>query len=52
MSGSRDFFKKHDLDWNDFLANGLPVAVLEEIGDPIALRAAEEARREHSDGRR
>lgn len=51
MKGSRDFFAKHDLDWNDFLANGIPVAVLEEIGDPIALRAAEEARKEEAHGR-
>lgn len=46
MAGSRDFFAKHDLDWNDFLANGIPVAVLEEIGNPIALSAAAEARKE------
>jgi hypothetical protein len=46
MSGSRDFFTKHKLDWNDFLANGIPVAVLEDIADPIALRAADEARKE------
>jgi len=49
MKGSRAFFAKHDLDWTDFLANGLPVAVLERIGDPIALRAAEEARNERGD---
>lgn len=51
MKGSRAFFAKHDLNWPDFLANGLPVAVLEEIGDPIALRAAEEARKEEANGR-
>lgn len=52
MGGSRDFFAKHDLDWNDFLANGIPVAVLDDIGDPIALRAATEAREEGgTDGR-
>lgn len=43
MNGSRGFFTKHNLDWNDFLANGIPVRVLEEIGDPIALRAAAQA---------
>lgn len=43
MGGSRNFFAKHDLDWNDFVTNGIPVSKLEEIGDPIALRAARQA---------
>jgi hypothetical protein len=52
MNGSRQFFVQHNLDWNDFLANGIPVSVLEQIGDPIALRAAAEAQKEAgSDGR-
>jgi hypothetical protein len=52
MSGSRNFFAKHDLDWNDFLANGIPVSILERIGDPIALRAARQAELEAgNDGR-
>lgn len=51
MKGSRAFFAKHDLDWRDFLANGIPVKVLEEIGDPIALRAAAEAEKERLRGR-
>ena len=52
MAGSRDFFKAHNLDWNDFLDNGLPISVLEEIGDPIALRAARQAQIEAGeDGR-
>jgi hypothetical protein len=52
MNGSRQFFVQHNLDWNDFLANGIPVSVLEDIGDPIALRAAVEAQKEAgSDGR-
>jgi hypothetical protein len=52
MAGSRNFFVKHELDWSDFLANGIPVSVLERIGDPIALRAAAQAELEAgSDGR-
>jgi hypothetical protein len=43
MAGSRRFFAKHDLNWNDFIDNGIPVSVLESIGDPIALRAARQA---------
>jgi hypothetical protein len=46
MGGSRRFFAKHDLNWNDFIDNGIPVRVLEEIGDPIALRAASQAQLE------
>jgi hypothetical protein len=46
LPGSRDFFAKHELDWRDFLRNGIPVRVLEEIGDPIALRAAAAALKE------
>lgn len=49
MGGSRQFFSKHDLNWNDFLANGIPVTVIEGIGDPIALRAAAEAVKEGGD---
>jgi len=48
---ARDFFYHHGLDWRDFVLNGIPVEIIENIGDPIALRAAEEARKEHTDGR-
>lgn len=51
MRGSRAFFAKHNLDWSDFLANGIPVKTLEKIGDPIALRAAHEAIEEEMNGR-
>lgn len=52
MNGSRQFFVKHDLNWNDFLDNGIPVSVLKKIGDPIALRAARQAELEAgNDGR-
>jgi hypothetical protein len=40
VKGSRAFFDKHELDWRGFLKDGIPVSRLEEIGDPIALRAA------------
>lgn len=50
--GSQAFFRKHELDWADFLKNGIPVSKLEEIGDPIALRAAHEAIEGERNGRR
>jgi hypothetical protein len=34
------------VDWNDFLANGVPASVLEKSGDPIVAKVAAEARRE------
>lgn len=49
--GSQDFFRKHNLDYQDFLKNGILVSKLEEIGDPIALRAAREAVEEETNGR-
>lgn len=48
--GARDWFKRYDLDWTDFLANGVPADVLSATGDPLALRAVEQAKAEH-DGR-
>lgn len=43
MKGSRDFFRDNNLSWPEFLDKGIAVAVLEEIGNPIALRAAAQA---------
>lgn len=42
--GTRDFFKKHDLDWSDFLQNGIPADKLAATGDPMALQVVEAAR--------
>jgi hypothetical protein len=50
--GARAWFKLYDLDYNDFLANGICVSVLEATDDPLALRAVEAAREEaDNDGR-
>ena len=51
MRGARAFFAKHGLDYMDFLSNGIPVSTLREIGDPIALRAADQAIAEAGNGR-
>lgn len=42
--GARDFFRRHDLDWSRFLAEGLPAEVFEATGDAMALRLVEVAR--------
>lgn len=42
--GTRDFFKKHGLDWDEFLKNGIPAEELESTGDAMAIRVSEVAR--------
>lgn len=41
--GTRDWFVRHGLDWDDFLKNGIPVSKLYEIGDPMGIAVAEVA---------
>lgn len=43
--GARVFFRRHGLDWREFLQNGLPCSVIERTGDGMALRVVEVARR-------
>lgn len=45
-SGMRDFCARHGLDWAALRSSGLPVEVVENTGDAMALKAAELARRE------
>ena len=47
-SGAREWFRRHDLDWNAFLRDGLPVTTLEALHDAMADKAIAEARREAS----
>lgn len=42
--GSRAWCKQNGIDWNDFVANGIPARVLEETGDPIVAEVASIAR--------
>ena len=42
--GARTFFKRHNLDWNTFIREGLPVEQIEATGDAMALQVAEVAR--------
>lgn len=44
--GSRLWFKLHNLDWADFVANGIPEEILINTGDAMALAAVDEARKE------
>lgn len=42
--GPRSFFKKHNLDWSDFLKNGIPASKLLATGDAMAALVVEVAR--------
>lgn len=45
-SGARDFWKRHNLDWSDFLSNGISSDKLEATGDAQAFMVVEVARGE------
>lgn len=42
--GARVFFERHGLDWQRFLAEGLPAEQIEATGDAMALKVVEVAR--------
>jgi len=44
VSGSKDFFVKHGLDWKYFCRHGLPAEVFESTGDAMAIKLAQVAR--------
>lgn len=49
--GACEFFAKHGTcSPREFARNGIPVSTLQEIGDPIALRAAAKAIEESENG--
>lgn len=43
-SGARKFFKKHNLDWQKFLNEGLDSEIIEATEDPMALSVVEAAK--------
>lgn len=43
-SGARAFFKRHDLDWDAFLKDGVEAQTLADTGDEMALQVVEVAR--------
>ena len=43
---TRQFFKRHGLDWNDFRKHGLSEEAFLETGDAMALRLVQHARGE------
>lgn len=55
FGGARPWFRRHGLDWQDFLANGIAAERLAATGDALAFRviaiAQEREDREGPDGR-
>jgi hypothetical protein len=45
--GTRDFFKRHGMNWNTFLAEGLPEEQFIATGDAMAMQVVEKARERH-----
>jgi len=43
--GARRFFAKHDMDWNDFLKNGISSTKLDSLDDHMVQQILKEARR-------
>lgn len=51
LAKSRTWFKRHGLDWNGFLREGIDAAALEATGDALALAVVAHAREEVANGR-
>jgi hypothetical protein len=49
--GSREWCARNGVSWAQFVAHGLPVAVMRELDDPIVNRIIAEAEKERADGR-
>lgn len=41
--GAREFFARHELDWQDFLKNGIDAEALRKTGDAMALKVVKVA---------
>lgn len=45
--GTRDFFVRHNMDWNKFLSEGLPEEDFIATGDAMAMQVVKKARERH-----
>lgn len=46
--GARDFFKSHNLDFNDFLKHGIDIQLIENTQDSIALKVVDLVKSENT----
>lgn len=44
FQGARSWFRRHGLDWQDFVAHGIEAGRLEATGDALAFRVTARAR--------
>ncbi len=51
MSGARQWGARYNLDWNEFVKNGIPLRNLDHITDALKDRIVEQARLEKDHGR-
>ncbi len=51
MSGAREWGKRYNLDWTEFVKNGIPLSRLSHISDAMKDRIIEQARLEKNHGR-
>ena len=42
--GARKFFERHNLDWNDFIKNGVDCDVVAQTKDAMAMKVVEHVR--------
>jgi len=45
--GCKKFLLRHDLDWNKFLREGLPIEAFEKINDAMAFKVINSVRNEN-----
>ncbi|QFS86632.1 MULTISPECIES: hypothetical protein [unclassified Marinobacter] len=50
-NGSREFFRRHGLDWSEFVKVGLPEEEFLSTGDAMAIRLVEFAREQREKGK-
>jgi len=50
VNGSIGMLKKHGIDWRDAVKNGIALARLREIDEPMARRLVKELEKKHSNG--
>ena len=50
VSGARTWFGRYDLDFRDFLLEGIDAQILRDTKDPLAARAVEQAEKDVAGG--
>lgn len=50
-TGGRRWFAAHNMDWADFLKNGIPASTVQATGDALGIALVEHARKEIANGR-